>query len=310
MIDLRRLRALAAVAEHGTVTAAAQALDFTPSAVSQQIGQLAHDLDTELLERQGRRVHLTPAAHILLAHANTIQVQWEQAKAALAASTGTVHGPLRICGVSSAIAALAAPATTRLQARHPNLQVLLREEESADCYHLLLTDEADIALVLPTLGAPPPTDARFEQQSVLTDPQDLLVPVGHELAQTGGVCLADAAEESWIVKRHDNDSYTLLSVACAASGFTPHIIHQAKEWYAVSALVAAGLGVCLLPRIVPIPSSHSVVRVPLTDRSAPARQILSIVRRGSADHPAIAVGISALRDAAGNGLSVRCLPLF
>lgn len=300
MIDLRRLRALAAVAEHGTVTAAAKALDFTPSAVSQQIGQLAHDIDAELLERQGRRVRLTPAAHIVLAHATTIQAQWEQAKAQLAASTGILHGTLRICGVSSAIAALAAPATIRLQARHPHLQVLLREEESADCYHLLLTDEADIALVLPTLDAPPPTDARFEQQPILNDPQDLLVPVGHELAETGGVNLAVAAEESWIVKRHDNDSYTLLSVACAAAGFTPNITHEAKEWYAVSALVAAGLGVCLLPRIVPIPASHPVVRVPLTGRSAPGRQILTSIRRGSPGHPFIAAGLSALIDVADN----------
>lgn len=300
MIDLRRLQALVAVAEYGTVTAAAKALSFTPSAVSQQIGQLAQDLDAELLERQGRRVHLTPAAHALLAHASTIQAQWEQAKAELAATTGIVHGTLRICGVSSAIAALAAPATNQLQLQHPNLHVLLREEESAACYQLLLTDESDIALVLPTMDAPDPTDARFEQQAVLTDPQDLLVPESHALAQTGGVDLADAAEESWIVKRHDNDSYTLLSVACAAAGFTPHIAHEAKEWYAVSSLVAAGLGVCLLPRIVPLPASHPVVRVPLTGRSAPARRILTSVRRGSADHPAIAAGLSALHDVADN----------
>lgn len=298
MIDLRKLQALAAVSVHGTVTAAAKALNFTPSAVSQQIGQLAHDLDAELLERQGRRVHLTPAAHALLAHATTIQAQWEQAKAELAAATGAVHGTLRICGVSSAIAALAAPVTTRLGAQYPNLEVLLREEESADCYQLLLTGEADIALVLPTLEAPPPTDARFEQRPVLSDPQDLLVPEGHALAQTGGVDLAEAADESWIVKRQDNDSYTLLSVACAAAGFTPHITHQAKEWYAVSALVAAELGVCLLPRIVPIPASHSVLRVPLTGQSAPARQILTSVRGGSADHPAIAAGLSTLRNVA------------
>lgn len=300
MIDLRRLNALAAVAEHGTVTAAAKALNFTPSAVSQQIGQLAHDLDTELLERQGRRVHLTPAAHILLGHVQTIQGQWEQARAELAASTERVNGLLRVCGVSSAIAALAAPATTCLEARHPHLQVLLREEESSDCYRLLLSDEADIALVLPTPDAPPPTDARFEQQPVLTDPQDLLVPVDHELAGSREVDLADAAEESWIVKRHDNDSYTLLSVACAASGFTPQVTHEAKEWFAVSALVAAGLGVCLLPRIVPVPASHTVVRVPLIGRSAPARQIMMSVRRGSVDHPAVAAGLSALRDVADN----------
>lgn len=126
------------------------------------------------------------------------------------------------------------------------------------------------------------------------------MPVGHVLAETGRVNLSDASEESRIVKRHDNDSYTLLSVACAAAGFTPNITHEAKEWYAVSALVAAGLGVCLLPRIVPIPASHPVVRVRLTGRSAPVRQILTSIRRGSADHPAVAAGLSVLRDVAEN----------
>ncbi|OFT60373.1 LysR family transcriptional regulator [Brachybacterium sp. HMSC06H03] len=302
MIDLRRLRALAAVDEHGTVRAAAKALDFTPSAVSQQIGQLARDVDAELLERRGRRVHLTPAAHILLAHAGTIQAQWERAKAELGATTDSLRGTLRICGVSSAIAALAAPATTSLHTKHPHLQVVLREEESADCHRLLLTGEADIALVLPTLDTPPPTDARFEQRYVLDDPQDLLVSVGHRLAGAGSVRLAEVDHESWIVRRHDNDSFTLLSVACAAAGFTPHIGHEAKEWYAVSALVAAELGVCLLPRIVPIPASHPVVRVPLKGRPAPTRQILTSIRRGSAGHPSIGAGLSALRIAADDAL--------
>lgn len=294
MIDLRRLRALAAVAEHGTVAGAAEALHFTPSAVSQQIGHLARDLGVDLLERRGRRVHLTPAAHLLLAHADTIQAQWERARADLAAEAGRARGTLRICGVSSAIAALGAPATTRLLDEHPGLEVQLREEESRDCCRLVHSGGSDIALVLPTPDTPPPTDARFEQQTLLEDPPDLLVPADHALAHTGRADLLDASGESWIVTRHDNDSHVLLTVACAAAGFTPRITQEVKEWYAVSALVAAGLGVCLLPRIVPVPQAHRVVRVPLRGRSAPVRTILAVVRRGSSQHPAVAAGMEAL----------------
>lgn len=294
MIDFRGLRALEAVAEHGTVTAAAAALSFTPSAISQQIAQLASELDAKLLQRHGRRVKLTPAAHLLLNRAHAMNSLWEEAKAEVSDSAETVHGTLRFCGVSSAIAALIAPATTHLRTTHPSMDTQIREEESADCYRLLMAKDADIAIVLPTAESPPFTDPRFEQQPLLDDPQDLLVPEGHPLAARDGVEISDAASEAWIAKRRDNDTYTLLIVACASAGFTPHITHQAKEWYAVSALVSEGLGVSLLPRMVPIPADHRVVRVPLIGTPAPSRRIITCLRRGSSHHPNIKAGIDAL----------------
>ncbi|SFO85959.1 DNA-binding transcriptional regulator, LysR family [Amycolatopsis arida] len=295
MIDLRRLRVLQVLAEQGTVTATAAALHLTPSAVSQQLRQLARDLDVELLHAEGRRVRLTPAARVLLDHADTLAAQWERARADLAAHRHErIAGTLRICAVSSAIAALLARATTDLRRRHPRLRVHLREEESADCYELLLADEADLAVVLPTPDAPPVTDPRFEQHPLLEDPQDLLVPRGHRLDRPDGVPLAEAAGESWIVKPHNNDTYALLTVACAAAGFTPRITHHAKEWFAVSALVAEGFGVCLLPRLVPVPAEHAVVRIPLRGRPLPSRRFVACVRRGSTEHPVVAAGLAAL----------------
>lgn len=298
MIDIRRLRVLRTVAEHGTITAAAGELHLTPSAVSQQIRQLARDLGVELLRHEGRRVKLTPAAHVLLDHGDAFSVQWERARSELAALADGVSGTLRLCGVSSAIAALAGPAMALLRRSHPRVESRVREEESADCYRMLLADEADLAIVLPTPDAPPVSDPRFEQHPLLDDPQDLLVPVGHRLARPGGVELAEAAGEAWIVKRRNNDSYPLLTAACAAAGFTPHVSHEVKEWYAVSALVAEGFGVCLLPRMVPVPARQAVVRVPLRGRPVPSRRIVTCVRRGSADHPVVATGLSALREVA------------
>lgn len=298
MIDLRRLHALRALAEHGTVTATAAALHLTPSAVSQQIRQLARDLDVELLRPEGRLVRLTPAAQLLLRHTETLYAQWELTRAELAAQHRSVGGALRLCGVSSAIAALAAPAVTMLRRSHPGVEPLIMEEESSDSYALLLADEADIALVLPGPDAPPVTDRRFAQYPLLDDRQDLLVPEGHRLARPEGVPLAEAAGEEWIVKRRDNDTYPVLTVACGAAGFSPHITHQVKEWYSVSALVESGLGVCLLPRIVPVPSRHAVVRVPLRGEPAPSRRIVACVRPGSEGHPVVAAGLAALRQAA------------
>lgn len=296
MID-HRLHVLQTLAEHGTVTATAGALHLTPSAVSQQLRLLARDLGVELLRPDGRRVRLTPAAHVVLRHADALRVQWEAAQAELAQQGTDVRGTLRMCGVSSALAALGAPAAARLRATHPLVETLVVEEESAECYRMLLADEADVALVLPGPDAPPVTDARFEQTPLLTDRQDLLVPEGHRLARPEGVELAEAAAESWIVKKRNNDTYPLVMAACTAAGFTPRVSHQVKEWYAVSSLVAEGFGVCLVPRIVPLPR-HSVTRVPLRGTPLPVRRFLTAVRRGGAAHPLPAAGLRALREAA------------
>ncbi|MGW6063248.1 LysR family transcriptional regulator [Streptomyces sp. NPDC055189] len=296
MID-HRLHVLQALAEHGTVTATAGALHLTPSAVSQQLRLLARDLGVELLRPEGRRVRLTPAAQVVLRHADALRVQWEAARAELALQGSGTAGTLRICGVSSALAALGAPAAARLRETHPQVESLLVEEESTECYRMLLADETDLALVLPGPEAPPVTDARFEQTPLLTDRQDLLVPEGHRLARPEGVELSEAAAQSWIVKTANNDTYPLVTAACTAAGFTPRITHQVKEWYAVSSLVAEGFGVCLMPRVVPLPR-HAVVRVPLRGTPVPTRRFLTAVRRGSAAHPLVAAALHALREAA------------
>ncbi|MFD0548446.1 LysR family transcriptional regulator [Streptomyces rectiviolaceus] len=296
MID-HRLHVLQALAEHGTVTATAGALHLTPSAVSQQLRLLARDLGVELLRPDGRRVLLTPAAHIVLRHAGALRTQWEAAQAELAQQGASTQGTLRMCGVSSALAALGAPAAVRLRETHPLVESLIVEEESSECYRMLLGDETDVALVLPGPDAPPVTDARFEQTLLLTDRQDLLVPEGHRLARPEGVELAEAAGQSWIVKRPNNDTYPLVMAACTAAGFTPRITHQVKEWYAVSSLVAEGFGVCLMPRIVPLPQL-AVTRVPLRGTPVPVRRFLTAVRRGSAAHPLVAAALHALREAA------------
>ncbi|MFI6312979.1 LysR substrate-binding domain-containing protein [Nocardia fusca] len=128
-------------------------------------------------------------------------------------------------------------------------------------------------------------DPRFEQTVVFDDAQDLLVPEEHPLTRRDAVELADAATETWIVKPEHNDSYEVLVAACAAAGFTPRITHHLEEWFAVSAAVAHGFGVCLLPRMVPVPDRHRVVRIPLHGATRPTRVIIAATRRGAANIP-------------------------
>ncbi|QFG26535.1 LysR family transcriptional regulator [Actinomadura sp. WMMB 499] len=298
MID-RRLETLRVLRERGTVTATAEALHLTPSTVSQQLRQLARDLGVDLLEAQGRRVRLTAAAHTVLRHADALAAQWERARADLAAHRTGAAGRIRFCSVSSALAALVAPAAARLRAEHPGLEVRMSERESEEAAHLLLSRRFDIAVVIPSAGTPAPGDARFDVRPLLDEPQDLLVAAGHPLAARGTARLDEAAGEPWIGSPDRTDQHQLMLASCAAAGFAPRIVHEAYEWFSVSALVAHGFGVGLVPRLAPLPPDHAVVRVPLRGESVPYRRIVACVRRGGDGQPPIARGLAALRAAAG-----------
>lgn len=296
MID-RRLQTLRAIHQYGTVTAASNALHLTPSAVSQQIRQLATDLGVELLEHRGRNVRLTDAALTLVEHADALFVRWEQARADLAQRGNGSTGVLRISGFPTAVAGVIAPAAARLRAQCPHLSLRVSEVETNESFDLLLADEVDIALVAPTPISPPLSDPRFDQELLFDDElEHLLVPADHDLAARDTVALADAAHEPWIVPAPGTcDWYDLTLVACTSAGFTPAIAHHAKEWMAVSALVAHGLGVALVPQLAHIPPDDPVVRIPISGQPRPARRVVTCMRGGSRDHPLIRLGLDALR---------------
>ncbi|MEU8825101.1 LysR substrate-binding domain-containing protein [Streptomyces sp. NPDC048636] len=301
MID-PRLRTLRVLHEQGTVTATAQALHLTPSTVSQQLRQLAAALGLELLVPEGRRVRLTPAALALLGHADALFARWEEARADLAGYADGVAGRLRMTGVATAITGVLAPAVERLRHEVPRLEVEIGEDPGENRFDLLLAGRADIAVVIPTPGGPSPDDRRFTQRPVLQEPQDLLVSAGHRFAASAadGMTLAEAGEECWIRAGDPADQHQLLLAACAAAGFTPRVRHNAVDWSAVAALVAHGCGICLLPRLAPVPDGYRgwVVRVPLHGVPVPMRRFVAVMRRGSERRPPIAHGLAALRAAA------------
>ncbi|MFE1175674.1 LysR family transcriptional regulator [Streptomyces sp. NPDC058773] len=300
MID-PRLQTLRVLHQRGTVTATAEALHLTPSTVSQQLRQLSARIGLELLEPVGRNIRLTPAALALVEHADALFVRWEEARADLAGYADGVAGRLRITGVATAIAGVIAPAAARLREELPRLEVEIGEDPGENRFELLLADRADIAVVIPAPGGFPPDDARFTQQPVLEEPQDLLVPAGHRFAGRAaqGVALAEAGGESWIRAGDPADQHQLLLTACAGAGFTPRVRHHAVDWYAVAALVAHGFGICLVPRLAPVPERCPVVRVPLRGEPLPVRRFLAAVRRGSEHRAPVARGLAALRAAAG-----------
>ncbi|MBP8536436.1 LysR family transcriptional regulator [Streptomyces sp. MK37H] len=289
---------LRVVRQQGTVTAAAEALHLTPSAVSHHMRELARELRVPLLEPHGRGVRLTPAGRLLIDHADALLARWEEARAELESYRAGMTGPLRIAGFTTAISGLIAPAAGRLRHSHPDLLVQVRECDTAESMDLLVAGEVDIAVVEPIEGGPPPDDARFEQSLLLEEPHILLVPADHRLAGAVAVRLEDAAAEDWIVADPGTcDHAQRVRVLCAAAGFSPRIVHAATHWSAVWSLVGNGLGVSLIPRLAEGPAGQAVARVPVAGENMPTRRILTCVRRGSRRNPLIDLGIGALEEA-------------
>ncbi|MGW1746961.1 LysR family transcriptional regulator [Streptomyces sp. NPDC002092] len=295
MIDLRRLHVLRAVAHYGTVTAAARALHFTTSAASQQIRQLARDLGVDLLEPQGRGVRLTPAAESLLAHADAIQARWEQAELDLRAEHAPA-GPLRVSGFPVAVSVLLAPMAVRLHERHPRLSVRIQEAGVPGSFDLLFEGETDLAVVEATPHNPPLGDARFDQQPLLDDPFDLVVPEDHPLAGHERVDLSEAAHEDWIAPVADSPCRPHVLSACGEAGFSPDIVHHALDWNVTAHLVASRLGVALIPRLAQLTPHLPITRVRCTGN--PHRKLLTCTRRGARERPAIAAALRELRELA------------
>ncbi|OEU87570.1 LysR family transcriptional regulator [Streptomyces abyssalis] len=308
MIDLRRLTVLRAIAEYGTVTAAAGAVHLTPSAVSQQVRQLGKELGVVLLQPQGRRVRLTEAAHALLRNADAIEELWQRTEADLRATAeGEPSGVLRTAAFPSAASALLAPLAVQLHHSWPELTVRVREAEPLDCFDLLFSGDTDLAVVEAMPENPPLNDRRFDQRPLLDDPFDLLTTAGHPLAGEHGPALEELAAEPWILGMPFSgcSARHLVLAACRSAGFTPDVAHEAREWSLVAALVSHGLGVALVPRLAQLPPHLDLVRTPLTGRHVPSRRFLSVVRCGSDGHPAIAAALALLGElAAKQGLSV------
>ncbi|GAA2346403.1 LysR family transcriptional regulator [Saccharopolyspora halophila] len=289
-----KLKVLQLVAHHGTVTAAAAASHYTPSTVSYQLRQLSEELGVELLAQSGRGVQLTAAARTVLRHAETLQAQAERAYAELAATGDEPSGSCTLCGFSTAATRLLPPTAAALRERYPHVRVRMIEAEPSRCFDLLLSGDADLALVINTADTPPAADERFVQLPLLDDPLDLVVPSDHRLTAQRRVTLADAAGEPWILGRPGSTYHHLVRTACLTAGFTPSIAHYADEWDTGTALVAHGFGIILVPRLARLHMDWPVVRIPLHGEPAPARRVLAATRRGAEEHPVTATALDQI----------------
>ncbi|MFD7411212.1 LysR family transcriptional regulator [Kitasatospora purpeofusca] len=293
--DLRRLRVLRAVDECGTVTAAAERLHLSPSAVSQQISALARQVGAPMLEPYGRRVRLTPAARLVLRHAAVVFGQLERAEAELAGYLHGEAGEVRVGSFATAITGLLVPAVARLRGAAPGLTVRVVEAEADEAVRLLAAGDVDLALSLAV--GPVGLGPGFVETALLSDPLDVALPPHHPLAGTPGLRLADLAAEPWIYGAA-GPWREITATACARAGFTPERAHTAADWTAILAMVAAGLGVALVPRLASSGRGGAAV-VRALPADLPTRRVVAAVRAGTERTPPLRRVLAELEAVAG-----------
>ncbi|MFF5188266.1 LysR family transcriptional regulator [Streptomyces sp. NPDC000345] len=297
-IDLRRLTVLRELQRRGSLARTAQALHLTPSAVSQQLAALARELGVPLTERDGRGVRLTGQARVLLAHADVIAAQLERARADLAAYTEGGRGTVTVGCFSSGILGLL-PATLRaLRERLPRLRVDVVEAEPPDLFTALDGGQVDVAVAVDFAAAPPHTDRRYTRENLLTDVLDVALPPGHPLADRAAVPLRELAAEPWIVGGAMSCCGAVTRSVCAAAGFTPDIRHDIGDWAALAALVEAGAGVALVPRLVRPLHVHRALALRPAEGEPPSRNVFVAVRAGAEGDPVLGAVREELRAAA------------
>jgi molybdate transport repressor ModE-like protein len=282
MLDVRRLRVLREVALRGSFSAAAEALTYSQSAVSQQIAALEREAGTRLVERNGRGIRLTDAGRALVRRADAILVELAAADAELQAIAGLRGGRVRVSTFASAATALLPAAVTAFRAAHPAVQVELSlVEATEEAVGGLRTGRADLVLVARPPSAWPPAD-RVEAHRLLEDPMLAVLPGGHRLARRRTLRLDDLAGEPWVLGGGPgcSDRATILR-ACHAAGFEPRVTvdFPTDDYNATQGMVAAGAGVTLLPRLaLAVPRNDLAVR-PLAG-AGPSREVVAAVRRG------------------------------
>ncbi|WP_067966137.1 LysR family transcriptional regulator [Nocardiopsis trehalosi] len=295
MIDVRRLQLLQALDQHHTVAGTAEALNVTPSAVSQQLAALARETGVTLVERSGRRFLLTGAARVLLEHAGVIFAEMERAEADLAHYAEGGVGVVRVGSFATGISDLLAPAVAALRASHPGWRFEIVQAEPEESTEMLRTGAIDLAVTMSSPHLPPSGTREFRFDPVMVEPFDAVLPYHHPLAACTDLELgADLADADWIMSGPGSAWYDCVTAACNQAGFQPRIVHTVDEFSAVFALVQAGLGVALMPRLgwTGLPAPHVVIR---TVRNTARRHIIALSRAGADPEPLL----TAVREAAG-----------
>ncbi len=327
MLDVTRLRVLVAVARHGSVTAAARALNYAQPSVSHHLSRLEAETGALLTQRAGRGVRLTDAGRLLAERAEEILGRLDAAENELAAHVGLRAGRIRLAAFPSALSTLVPMAAARLEAENPGLDLTLAEAEPPEALRMLRAGYVDVALVFrhyqDGVTASPPGDADDGTRSrlLLDDPIHLVTRAPAASPELRGTAaspatrgttagepppagepplparpdLADYAGHRWIGGCERCRSYLIWQ--CELAGFRPRIAFTTDDFVAVQALVAAGLGITTLPGLALLAARHPGIQAAPLPGSH--RQVLALTYGEGPEPPPVARLLDVLSVAAG-----------
>ena len=300
MLELRRLRLLSELHARGTIAAVADALQFTPSAVSQQLAMLEREAGVPLIERAGRGVRLTDPALVLVEHAEALLERTARAEADLAAAAGTVAGRGRIAGFESVALQLALPAMESLAREAPGLRCELAELEPEEALPMLALGDLDLVLADEWEHQPQKVPDGVERHELLADPVRLVLPARHPIARRHpeAVPLAELAGEPWTTGHAGLGWDEMTRRTCQElGGFEPDVRHRTNDAAISLAVVASGLAVAMLPDLA-LPARRQGVQLRDIAERRMSRAIFAATRSTDAKRPSTQALLAAVREAA------------
>ena len=284
MLDVRRMRVLKEVAAQRSFSAAAEKLGYTQSAVSQQIAALEREAGSILIERHPRGIRLTDAGEALVRHADKILARLAEAEAELEAIAGLRGGRLRLGSFPTAGATLMPRAIAQFSSRHPAVELSLVEAEPDESLPRLKAGELDLILVDDSPA--PDADDDVEYVHLLDDPLHLVLPVDHPLVSRRRIRIEDLAAEPWIQGTQICACTRQAQIACSNAGFEPRVAYQSDDFQVVQGLVAAGVGVALIPGLALVSERPDVVIRPIGSKP-PVRKITAATLANGYRSPAV-----------------------
>ena len=280
MLNLNRLRIFSEVASRGSFSAAAESLSYTQSAVSQQIAALEAETGVTLIERLPRGVRLTPAGEVLLEYAEGIIARLHAAEAEMAAIAGLRGGQLRMASFPTAGATLMPLAIAIFRGQHPEVALTLAEGEPEEIGPRLSAGEFDLALLFEFEGTSESLGPELARVALFEDPMFLALPADHPLAARPALRLEDLRAEAWIQTSASSACARHVVRSCHAAGFEPIVSFESDDYQTVQGLVAAGVGVALIPKLALAGAREDIAIRALAPQN-PVRTVIAATPHGT-----------------------------
>jgi molybdate transport repressor ModE-like protein len=296
MLDPRRLRLLREVDRQGTIAAAAEELNFTASAVSQQLATLERDVGVPLLERTPRSVRLTEAGRVLSEHANHVLAALDAAEQSVHAVAGLTGGRLRVSTFASAAVSFAADALCAFDRAHPRVELSFVELEPEFSIPAVRQGELDLAVAVQFAGLPRPDMTALRQIDLGVDPLLLVMSASDPAARRPTTRLIDLADRRWISSWPGVGFQAVTEMACRRAGFEPNVAFRADSYEVVLKLAQAGLGVSLVPQpaLVELPG---LATLSVNPAEVPPREVFAVTRAAD-ESPAVMEMLRLMRSLA------------